>query len=188
MIIHREIGSSYHHKPIAQGVDYSPLIMEIDEEVLVKEERRPEAIPAAVPPPVFLRRRLADSLFGVFDLRLRIFAIRVGGTLYRQFLGQTKLVARKLTRNGPRKAERHLVARPRGVGAPAHLLGSLLTSWWPTLAHLVRLKISETWALSLLNSESRNSSKVKNTKKKVYCLEKLNTDKDDFIGKSPKII
>ena len=24
MIIHREIGSSYHHKPIVQGVDYSP--------------------------------------------------------------------------------------------------------------------------------------------------------------------
>ena len=41
MIIHREIGSSYHHKPIAQGVDYSPLIMEIDEEVLVKERCRP---------------------------------------------------------------------------------------------------------------------------------------------------
>ena len=66
MIIHREIGSSYHHKPIAQGVDYSPLIMEIDEEVLVKEERRPEAIPAAVPPPIFLRWRPAASLLWCF--------------------------------------------------------------------------------------------------------------------------
>lgn len=66
MIIHREIGSSYHHKPIAQGVDYSPLIMEIDEEVLVKEERRPEAIPAAVPPPIFLRWWPAASLFWCF--------------------------------------------------------------------------------------------------------------------------
>ena len=68
MIIHREIGSSYHHKPIAQGVDYSPLIMEIDEEVLVKEERR------------FRQRFPLQSSsgggqqtlsFGVFDLRLR---------------------------------------------------------------------------------------------------------------------
>ena len=66
MIIHRENGSSYHHKPIVQGVDYSPLIMEIDEEVLVKDERRPEAIAAAVPPPIFLRRRPADSLFWCF--------------------------------------------------------------------------------------------------------------------------
>ena len=121
MIIHREIGSSYHHKPIVHGVDYSPLIMESDEEALVKEERRPEAIPAAVPPPIFLRRRPADSLFGVFNLQLRMFAIRIGGTLYRQFLGQTKSVARKLTRNGPRKALRAQVACPRGVGAPAHL-------------------------------------------------------------------
>ena len=63
MIIHREIGSSYHHKPIVQGVDYSPLMMKNSVEALVKEERRPEAIPAAVPPPIFLRRRTADSLF-----------------------------------------------------------------------------------------------------------------------------
>ena len=74
-------------------MDYSPLIMDIDEEVLVKEERRPEAILAAVPPPIFLRRRPADSLFGIFDLRLRVFAISVGGTLYSKFFGQTKSVA-----------------------------------------------------------------------------------------------
>ena len=28
MIIHREIRSSYNHKPKVQGVDYSPFIME----------------------------------------------------------------------------------------------------------------------------------------------------------------
>ena len=66
MIIHREIGSSYHHKPIDQGVDYSPLMMKNSMEALVKEERRPEAIPAVVPPPIFLRRRTADSLFRCF--------------------------------------------------------------------------------------------------------------------------
>ena len=52
MIIYREIGSSYHHKPIAQGVDYSPLIMEIDEEVLVKERRcRPVMMKREAPCP-----------------------------------------------------------------------------------------------------------------------------------------
>jgi hypothetical protein len=52
MTIHREIGLSYHYKPIVQGVNYSPLMVESKEEVLVKEERRP----AAIPPPIFLRR------------------------------------------------------------------------------------------------------------------------------------
>ena len=66
MIIHREIGSSYHHKPIVQGVDYSLLMMMNSVEALVKEERRPEAIPAAVPPPIFCRRRTADPLFMCF--------------------------------------------------------------------------------------------------------------------------
>ena len=54
MIIHREIGSSYHHKPIVQGVDYSPLMTKSSMEALVKDERRPEAILAAVPFPIFL--------------------------------------------------------------------------------------------------------------------------------------
>ena len=77
---------------------------------------------------------------------------------------------------------------PRGVGAPAPLLGSLLAPWWPTLAYIVRLQKLGTWAFGLLNSDSRSSWKVKNTKKEVFCLQKLNTDKEDFIGKSPKII
>jgi hypothetical protein len=66
MIIHREIGSSYHHKPMVQGVDYSPLMMMNSVEALVKEERLPEAISAAVPPPIFLQRRPADPLFMCF--------------------------------------------------------------------------------------------------------------------------
>jgi hypothetical protein len=32
-------------------------------EVLVKEERRPKAIPAAVPPPIFLQQQPITSLF-----------------------------------------------------------------------------------------------------------------------------
>jgi hypothetical protein len=35
-------------------MDYSPLMVESVVEVLVKEERWPEAILAAVPPPIFL--------------------------------------------------------------------------------------------------------------------------------------
>ena len=41
MIIYREIGSSYHHNPMVQGVDYSPLMVESNEEALVKKKRRP---------------------------------------------------------------------------------------------------------------------------------------------------
>ena len=58
MIIHREIGSSYHHKPIAWGVDYSPLIMEIDEEVLVKEEKREQR---ATKMPKHLKKKLISQ-------------------------------------------------------------------------------------------------------------------------------
>jgi hypothetical protein len=49
MIIHRKIGPSYHHKPIVQGVNYSPLMVESKEETLVKEERYLKAILVAVP-------------------------------------------------------------------------------------------------------------------------------------------
>jgi hypothetical protein len=54
MIIHREIGPSYHNKCIVQGVNYSSLMVESKEEKLVKEEKWTEVIPAAVPPPIFL--------------------------------------------------------------------------------------------------------------------------------------
>jgi hypothetical protein len=44
MIIHREIGPSYHHKPIVQGVNYSSIMVESKEDTLVKEERWSEVI------------------------------------------------------------------------------------------------------------------------------------------------
>jgi hypothetical protein len=56
MTIHREIGLSYHHKPIVQGVNYSPLMVESKEEVLVKEEWWPDASPTVIPTLIFLRR------------------------------------------------------------------------------------------------------------------------------------
>jgi hypothetical protein len=69
MIIHREIGPTYHHKPIVQGVNYSPLMVESKEETLVKEERWSEVIPAAVPPPAFLQQLAAAfvSCFSCFS-------------------------------------------------------------------------------------------------------------------------
>jgi hypothetical protein len=66
MIIHREIGLSYHHKPIVKGVNYSPLMVESKEEVLVKEERWWEATPAAIPPQIFLQQIPADPCFVFF--------------------------------------------------------------------------------------------------------------------------
>jgi hypothetical protein len=54
MTIHREIGLSYHHESIVQGVNYSPLMVERKEEVLVKEEMHLKATLAVIPPPIFL--------------------------------------------------------------------------------------------------------------------------------------
>jgi hypothetical protein len=70
MIIHKEIGSSYHHKPIVRGVNYFPLMVESKEEALVKEERWPEATPAAISPPIFLQRLAIASIFCFLFLRL----------------------------------------------------------------------------------------------------------------------
>ena len=64
MIIHREIGSSYHHKPIVQGVDNSPLMMESDVDVLVEEERPPEEKYSANIPPA-PNYRLSVSWFSI---------------------------------------------------------------------------------------------------------------------------
>jgi hypothetical protein len=48
------------------GVEYSPLMVESNAEVLVKEERWPEAILVAVVPPIFLWRGPATSPFHGF--------------------------------------------------------------------------------------------------------------------------
>ena len=50
MIIHREIRSSYHHKPKVQGVDYSPFIMVMMVEMLEKMETTPAAPRRSFPP------------------------------------------------------------------------------------------------------------------------------------------
>jgi hypothetical protein len=49
MIIHREIESSYNHKTIVHGVNYSPLMVGSKEETLMKEDRWSKVISAAVP-------------------------------------------------------------------------------------------------------------------------------------------
>jgi hypothetical protein len=41
--------------------------MESDKEALVKDERQAEAIPVALPPPIFLRQLPADPLFRCFQ-------------------------------------------------------------------------------------------------------------------------
>jgi hypothetical protein len=42
-----------HHKPQVQRVDYSPLMVESDEDSFVKEERWLKAILILVPPSIF---------------------------------------------------------------------------------------------------------------------------------------
>jgi hypothetical protein len=65
---------SYHQKPIVQEVNYSPLMVQSKEEVLVKEEWWPEATLAVVPSPIFLQRLVAApvlcfSCFSATSLR-----------------------------------------------------------------------------------------------------------------------
>jgi hypothetical protein len=50
-------------------------------EVLVKEERRPEAISAAVHPPIFL----LCIYFFIFDLHLRPSRNKIPGDIYKHF-------------------------------------------------------------------------------------------------------
>jgi len=66
--------STYCHKPIIQGVDYSSLMMKNSVEALVKDERRPEAIPAAVPPPIFEVPASVSGFLYVFFSVLRLVA------------------------------------------------------------------------------------------------------------------
>jgi hypothetical protein len=82
MTIHREIGSSYHHKPIVQGLNYSPLMVESKEEALVKEERWPKAIPAAVPPLIFLGRLAAAFILCFSCFSTSSFREHPGDPLY----------------------------------------------------------------------------------------------------------
>jgi hypothetical protein len=83
MIIPREIGSSYHHKPLVEGVDYSSLMVESKEGTLVKEKRRPEAILATFPPLIFVgSASLVVSCFSIDSSREHLEG---GGSLYRDF-------------------------------------------------------------------------------------------------------
>jgi hypothetical protein len=85
MTIHREIGPSYHHKPIVQGVYYSPLMVESEEEVLVKEERSLEATPEVIPPPIFPWRLAAASAFYFSCVSTASSQEHPGGPLNRWF-------------------------------------------------------------------------------------------------------
>ena len=75
MILHREIGSSYHHKSKVQGVDYSPFIMETVEKSLEKMETMPTAPRWSFPPPICSSR----SLFRGFGVSAVLSMENVGG-------------------------------------------------------------------------------------------------------------
>jgi hypothetical protein len=67
------------------GVNYSPLMVERQEEVLVKEERWPEATPAEIPPLIFLRRLIADPILCFSCFSTASFCERPGDPLYSWF-------------------------------------------------------------------------------------------------------
>ena len=81
MIIHREIGSSYHHKPKVQGVDYSPFIMETVEKSLEKMETTPAAPRRSFPPPICNSR----SLFRGFCVSAALSQNSSGDYFYSRF-------------------------------------------------------------------------------------------------------
>ena len=169
MIIHREIGSSYHHKPMVQGVDYSPLMMESNLEALVKEERRPETIPAVVPPLIFLLAATCSPTFVYFLSPLCCGTGTPRGPFILSIIGQDVENETNMDDIGRSRANRAWVARSHFLTAPPGLLCSLLTSSRPTLARWMRLEICEPWPLTLPFFKSRSSWKVKNTNIRFFC-------------------
>ena len=78
MIIHREIRSTYHHKPKVQGVDYSTFIMETVEKSSEKMETTPTAPHRSFPPPIYSSR----SLFRGFGVSAALPPKRHRGTIF----------------------------------------------------------------------------------------------------------
>ena len=78
MIIHREIRSSYHHKPKVQGGDYSPFIMETVEMLLGKKETTPAALCRSFPPPICS----SSSLFWCFCVSAALSSGKRRGTIF----------------------------------------------------------------------------------------------------------
>jgi hypothetical protein len=70
MITHREFGSSYYHKPKLQGGGLLPSHGRERCRGVGEEEEVAGGDWAAVPPTIFCRRQIADSLFRSFNLHL----------------------------------------------------------------------------------------------------------------------
>ena len=79
--IHRKIGSSYHHKPKVQGVDYSLFIMETVEKSLEKMETTPAAPRQSFP----LQSAAPDLCFGVSVFSAASSPKGVGDYFYSRF-------------------------------------------------------------------------------------------------------
>ena len=128
MNIHREIRSSYHHKPKVQGVDYSTFIMETVEKSSEKMETTPAAPRRSFPPPICSSR----SLFRGFCVSAALPSGKHRGTIFivvfRSQGSFGKKDRRKRGHEG-RKRWAH-AARYRGrVGPPISFLGlPLLTT------------------------------------------------------------
>jgi hypothetical protein len=140
MIIHSEIGSSYHHKPNIHGVDYSPLIMEVDEEALVKGERPPKEIPSAIPPPIFLRRRPTDSLFMYFRFPPRSLDETLG-VVYIVVSRSKQFGGRSIEANRTDDGETEVGGAPREGERTTRPHFHPVDPSWPTSAHFFPLEI-----------------------------------------------
>ena len=130
MIIHREIRSSYHHKPKVQGVDYSPFIMVTMVGTLEEMETTPATPRRSFPPPICSSR----SFVSWFCVSAAPSSERRRETI---FIG----VFRSRRRHGDEdRRHRRLEAQDRGSHAARYRgrVGPPLCGLWPPFACILR--------------------------------------------------
>jgi hypothetical protein len=109
----------------------------------------------------------------VFLISTTVASMKTWGVIYIGHFRSNEVRGHEIEANRTdERAKRDLVARPRWGRATGHY-SYLLTSWCPTLAHFVRLEISEAWPLTLPFFESRSSWKVKSTNKRCFLPDRV---------------
>ena len=139
MIIHREIRSSYHHKPKVQGVDYSPFIMVMMVEMLEKMETTPAAPHRSFPPPICSSR----SSVSWFCVSAALPSESRRGTIFIVVFRSRRRHGEKDRRHWRLEAQVRGPTRPRNLAAWAHLFRPsglrLFASFAPTLCSFQKL-------------------------------------------------
>ena len=176
MITHREIVSSYHHKPKVQGVDYSLFIMETMEKSLEKIETTPAAPRRSFPPPICNSR----SLFHGFCVSAALPSERRWETIFIVIFRSRRGSGKKIDGIGGSRPRIVGPTRPRNLAAWAHLSWPsglrLFASFAPTLRSFQKLMLVNFQVIRT----SFGSLKHQNIENRVFCQCRVNSRK---IGK-----